>query len=450
MPSVICQGWHDLRRAFFSREGRISQKDIMFKFIHAADIHLDSPLRGLPTYEGAPVEEIREATRRALQNLVHVALDEEVDFLLIAGDVYDGDWKDHNTGLYFAKQMARLKGANVPVFLIAGNHDAQSVMTKRLQLPDNVHVFPTKKADTVHLESLGVAIHGQGFATKAVTKDLTASYPAAVPDAYNIGLLHTSLTGYEGHDSYAPCTIPGLVHLEYDYWALGHIHQQECLRDHAPAIWYSGNIQGRHIRETGPKGCLVVEVDDRDEHQVRFEPLDVVRWVELSIDVAECGDLSACVDVFTAKLAAALEQADDRMLAVRVVYTGTSAAHESLLAHTVQLHNEIRNVANIHGGDQVYIEKVKVRTRPQQERAVGGDDTGPLGMLDAVVGDLSQDADAEARLAALLDPLRVKLPAEITGPDFDLTLADPAVLKALLDDSTPIIRSLWHDEEAGP
>ncbi len=422
----------------------------MFKFIHAADIHLDSPLRGLPTYEGAPVDEIREATRRALQNLVHVALDEEVDFLLIAGDVYDGDWKDHNTGLYFTKQMARLKAANIPVFLIAGNHDAQSVMTKRLQLPDNVHVFPTKKADTVHLESLGVAIHGQGFATKAVTKDLTASYPAALPEAYNIGLLHTSLTGYEGHDTYAPCTIPGLVHLDYDYWALGHIHQQECLRDHAPAIWYSGNIQGRHIRETGPKGCLVVEVDDREDHQVRFEALDVVRWLELTVSVDECPDLATCVERFATGLATAMEGAEDRTLAVRVVYTGATAAHERLLADTVQLHNEIRNMANIHGGDQVYIEKVKVRTRPEQDRTARSDDSGPLAMLDTVVGDLSQDAEAEARLAALLDPLRMKLPAEISGPDFDLSLADPEVLKSLLDDSTPIIRSLWQDEESGP
>ncbi len=421
----------------------------MFKFIHAADIHLDSPLRGLPTYEGAPVEEIREATRRALQNLVHVALDEEIDFLLIAGDVYDGDWKDHNTGLYFAKQMARLKVADIPVFLIAGNHDAQSVMTKRLQLPDNVHVFPTKKADTVHLESLGVAIHGQGFATKAVTKDLTTAYPAALPEAYNIGLLHTSLTGYEGHDTYAPCTIAGLAHLDYDYWALGHIHQQECLREHAPAIWYSGNIQGRHIRETGPKGCLVVEVDDREEHQVRFEALDVVRWVELTIPVDDCPDLAACVDEFSARLTAMLEEADDRMLAVRVVYTGATEAHERLLADTVQLHNEIRNAANIHGSDQVYIEKVKVRTCPQQTRSSRNEESGPLGMLEEVVEDLSQDGEAEARLAALLDPLRMKLPAEISGPDVDLSLADPGVLKALLDESNPIIRSRWHDEESG-
>lgn len=421
----------------------------MFKFIHAADIHLDSPLRGLPTYEGAPVEEIREATRRALQNLVHVALDEEVDFLLIAGDVYDGDWKDHNTGLYFAKQMARLKAADIPVFLIAGNHDAQSVMTKRLQLPDNVHAFPTKKADTVHLESLGVAIHGQGFATKAVTKDLTAAYPAAIPDAYNIGLLHTSLTGYEGHDTYAPCTIPGLVHLEYDYWASGHIHQQECLREHAPAIWYSGNIQGRHIRETGPKGCLIIEVDDREDHQVRFEALDVVRWMELTIAVDDCSDVATCVDCVTAPLTTAMEQAEDRTLAVRVVFTGASAAHERLLADTVQLQNEIRNLANIHGGDQVYIEKVKVRTRPLQTRSSPNEESGPLGMLEEVVEELSHDADAEARLAALLDPLRMKLPVEISGPDADLSLADPEVLKALLDESNPIIRSRWHDEESG-
>src|SRR5437588_9305873 len=122
--------------------GPQSRGEAMFKFLHAADIHLDSPLRGLERYEGAPVEQIRQATRRALQNLVQLALEERVHFVLIAGDLYDGDWKDYNTGLYFLTQMARLRAADIPVYLIAGNHDAANRMTRALRLPDNVTMLP--------------------------------------------------------------------------------------------------------------------------------------------------------------------------------------------------------------------------------------------------------------------------------------------------------------------
>src|SRR5829696_667564 len=136
----------------------------MLKFLHAADVHLDSPLRGLERYDGAPVEEIRGAARRAFENLVDLALAEEVAFLLLAGDLYDGDWKDYNTGLFFAAQMRRLEEAGTPVFVISGNHDAASQITRVLRPPDNVKVFSTRKPETVELKGLEVALHGQGFA----------------------------------------------------------------------------------------------------------------------------------------------------------------------------------------------------------------------------------------------------------------------------------------------
>jgi DNA repair exonuclease SbcCD nuclease subunit len=196
----------------------------MPKFLHAADIHLDSPLRGLQRYEGAPVEEIRQASRRALENLVQLALDQSVAFVLIAGDLYDGDWKDHRTGLYFVSQMVRLREAGIPVIAIAGNHDAANKMTRTLPLPENVHLLDHKKPETFLLEQPGVAIHGQSFATPSVLEDLSAAYPPAVGGMLNIGLLHTCATGREGHQPYAPCTIPGLISKHYDYWALGHAH----------------------------------------------------------------------------------------------------------------------------------------------------------------------------------------------------------------------------------
>jgi DNA repair exonuclease SbcCD nuclease subunit len=216
----------------------------VFKFIHAADIHLDSPLKGLEVYEGAPVEEIRNATRRALVGMIELAIDEAVDFVIIAGDVYDGDWHDYNTGLFFVKQATRLLEAGIPLYLIAGNHDAVNRMTRSLKLPENVKRFDHDCPETVALDNLGVAIHGQSFAEAAMFDDLSCVYPKALAGMFNIGVLHTSATGYDGHDRYAPCTIGGLCTKNYDYWALGHIHKREMLSSDPP-IGFCGNLQGR-------------------------------------------------------------------------------------------------------------------------------------------------------------------------------------------------------------
>src|SRR5437588_11796710 len=141
----------------------LSRSDPMFKFLHAAAIHLDSPQRGLDRYEGAPVAECRGATRRALENLVDLAIREKVAFVLIVGDLYDGDWPDYNTGLFFGKVMSRLRDCGIPVYMIRGNHDAANRMTKDLRLLDNMRVLSTEQAETIVLEDCGVAVHGRSF-----------------------------------------------------------------------------------------------------------------------------------------------------------------------------------------------------------------------------------------------------------------------------------------------
>ena len=185
------------------------------KLVHAADLHLDSPLRGLERYEGAPVERVRGATRRALENLVEFCIEEGAELLLLAGDLYDGNWKDYSTGLFFAKQMSRLREAGIRVALIRGNHDAASQITKHLRLPENVLEFSQRKPETHVFEDLGIAVHGQSFATRDVTEDLATRYPQAVPSLLNVGLLHTC-AGREGHDPYAPCSVETLISKGYD------------------------------------------------------------------------------------------------------------------------------------------------------------------------------------------------------------------------------------------
>jgi len=336
----------------------------MFRFIHAADPHLDSPLQGLESHEGAPVALLRGATRRAMENLVQLAIDEQIDFLVIAGDVYDGDWKDYNTGLFFRGQMARLASKGIPVYLIAGNHDAASVISKKLGLPANVHVFSTRAAESKEVAEIPAVIHGRGFPNRAVPENLAKDYPPAVPGKFNLGLLHTSLTGKPGHDTYAPCSEADLREKGYGYWALGHIHQPEVIsRD--PWIVFAGNCQGRHARETGARGCRLVTVNDSlSVESAEWRPLDVVRWQELNVDVAGVSDESEVLRRVGEAMTKAVTEADQRLVAARITLTGATSLHGSLIRESQRWRAELLGRAQDQGPEALWIEEIRIATAP--------------------------------------------------------------------------------------
>ncbi|MCK7578287.1 MAG: DNA repair exonuclease [Chromatiales bacterium] len=383
------------------------------KFIHAADIHLDSPLRGLERYEGAPVEALRGATRRALEHLVDLALDEAVAGVLLAGDLYDGDWKDYNTGLFFARQMERLRAADIPVFAVAGNHDAASRITRLLRLPENVHLFATRAPETRVREDLGFAVHGQGFATRAVSDDLTRAYPRPCSGLFNIGLLHTSLDGRPGHETYAPCSRDGLRALGYDYWALGHVHRHEIV-DESPWIVFPGNLQGRHARETGAKGCCLFEVEDGRVRRVEQRPLDVARWFDHRVDLSEAATLEEVYARTEQRLSTALDAADGRLAAVRLRFAGVCAVHPRLRAAQDQVINECRALANAIGGEAMWVEKVLIETRREPSAAERPVRDEAFDSLLRVIRDLELDAEP---LSAEFADLAAKLPPEIRSGD---------------------------------
>ncbi|WP_406297507.1 DNA repair exonuclease [Embleya sp. NBC_00888] len=356
------------------------------KLLHAADLHIDSPLRGLSGYEGAPAAEIRGAARRAVVNLVDLALAEAVDAVLLAGDIYDGDWKDYHTGLFFTVQMRRLAEADIPVLLVAGNHDADSRITRELRLPANVHRFSTARPETVAFEDLGLAVHGQGFAVRDVTENLAVSYPAPRGGMFNVGLLHTALTGAEGHANYAPCSVGDLLSRGYDYWALGHVHAREVVHAAEPWIVFPGNVQGRHARETGPKGATLITVDgDRGRAEVEHRDLDVVRWARLDVDATEATGIEDVLDLVRRRMAEERAAAGDRLLAARVRVVGASDAHEALWRDERRFVFEARALAAEFSG--VWLEKVRLETRHAE---LG--DTGVE--LPALVEDLARTAKA--------------------------------------------------------
>lgn len=341
----------------------------MIRFIHAADAHIDSPLKGLEAHEGAPVHVLRGATRRAFENLIQLAIDENIDFLVIAGDLYDGDWKDYSTGLFFRGQLARLRDKRIPVYLIAGNHDAASVISRKLSLPENVHVFSTRTTESVEVAGHPVVIHGRGFPNRAVPENLVLDYPPAVPFKLNIGLLHTSLTGRAGHDTYAPCSEADLRQKGYGYWALGHIHQPEVISQD-PWIVFAGNCQGRDARETGPRGCRLVTVNASLEvENVEWYDLDVVRWQVVEVDLTGITEESDALSQVRKSLADVIKKAEGRLVAARVVFTGATPLHGSLHRETHRWRAEVLGRAQDQGEEAIWIEQIKVSTSPLYDLA---------------------------------------------------------------------------------
>lgn len=405
----------------------------MFTFIHAADIHLDSPLRGIEYHEDAPLEQIRGAARRALENLVLLAVEEQVAFVLIAGDLYDGDWRDFNTGIYFNRMMAKLKESGIRVFVVSGNHDAASSLTKNLRPPDNVTFFSSRKPETIIIPEIDVAIHGQSFANRAVLEDLSSAYPLAVPGHLNIGLLHSSLSGREGHEPYAPCSVDGLKSKGYDYWALGHVHLREIVSEE-PWIVFPGNIQGRHIKEQGAKGCTLVSVEEGNITKVEHRDLDVLRWHTCQVGLTECRSGDDLYQQVQSAFDRILKECDGLPAMVRLELTGTTPLHQQLQKETVWWENEFRGIAVNLGGVSLWLEKIRIRTREEMDlEALLADDNPVSGMLRMLIG-LEVSSDSISALDPEIESFLAKLPAEIRGGEEPFDPAQPEQWREICSD----------------
>ncbi|MBP7866336.1 MAG: DNA repair exonuclease [Acidobacteria bacterium] len=413
-----------------------------FKFLHGADIHLDSPLRGLERYEGAPADRIRGATRRALENLVDLALEEGVAFVLVAGDVFDGDWRDYNTGLFYAAQVGRLAARSIPVLQVKGNHDAESRVSHRLRTP-SVHTFPAGKPDTVRFEDLQAAVHGRSFAERVETANLAASYPPPVAGWFNIGVLHTSAEGVAGHDTAAPCSVRGLAGHGYDYWALGHIHQRTVLsRD--PWIVFPGNLQGRHARETqdGGKGCTLVSVEDGRVTGVEHRALDTVRWARCTVDATAAASATEAVDAALASLKALLRGmlpaapgTEAPLVAARVVLQGPTDAHRALLSDPARWAAELRSRVLSEGLEEIWVEKVLFETTSPS--GGGGPEASPLPLadLESFLDRAGGDAAFLEELLSVNDlvKLREVLPHELKTGEDPLDLSGPDLVTGRME-----------------
>jgi exonuclease SbcD len=377
------------------------------RFVHAADLHLDSPLLGLTRKSADYAARVDDASRQAFDNLIALAIDEACGLLVIAGDVFDGQWRDYRTGQFFVDRMRKLREAGIRVVMIAGNHDAENRFASRLELSDNVTVLSSKRSETVRLEELGIAVHGRSFPQRDVTDNIALDYPAPIAGLFNIGLLHTACTGREGHASYAPCTVEQLINHGYQYWALGHVHAREVLSN-APHIVFPGNLQGRSVRETGGKGATLVSVEAGLVSAIEHRSLDVVRWAIETIDVSTVHDRQDLLPIIRARIDAAYGAADGRALAIRLRLLGATELHADLLTEAAELREDIETLLASVAPD-IWLERLEVRTAsPVLTSAV---DPTIAGNLRETIEELAADSWLVQRLAARLAEIRTKLPA---------------------------------------
>ena len=280
-----------------------------FRFVHAADIHLDSPLRSLAFRDPSLADLIGVATRRAFVAAIDVCVQERVDALLLSGDLYDGDQTSMKTARFLAEQLRRLHEAGIRTYIIRGNHDALSRITQELTFADTVTLFGGRAS--LHLVesgpgALAVAIHGISFAKPHAPDSLLPSYRAPVEGAFNIGLMHTSLGGSPGHDPYAPVALSDLQRSGFRYWALGHVHARAAVPGEATVVM-PGMPQGRDIGESGPKSVTLATVGDDGTIRIEERRTSVAQFERVAVDVGGAEDWRD----MAAALAAALGEARD-------------------------------------------------------------------------------------------------------------------------------------------
>lgn len=359
-------------------------------------------------------------------------MEDAVDFVLIAGDIYDAGLNSYDTALYFHRQLNRLKEAGIKAFLIYGNHDALSKLDTTVKLPQNVHVFPAAQAETWQdAEEFGVAIHGQSYSTAAVTGNIATNYPAPTADLFNIGLLHTSLTGVSGHASYAPCTQADLVNKGYDYWALGHVHNRNVIGEN-PRIVFPGNTQARQRREAGEKTCELISFDDSGVTKAETRVTDALPWYELEVPLTAVENRTAVMEAVERELRAADQKAGDRTLIAGLTLTGATKAHSGLADDRAKLRAEVQAIAEEVAPDKIWLADIAVKTAPLLDLGALAQCQDPLGEVLRTAQDLIT-GDAAVDFAHLLAKLIGKIPQDLLYGEDALRL-DKDGLEALLPD----------------
>jgi DNA repair exonuclease SbcCD nuclease subunit len=356
-----------------------------FRFVHAADLHIDSRF---VAWSGAPDhvrQTLLESTHRAFRNLVDLCIQRQAAFLVVAGDVFDSADRGIRAQLRFRDGLADLARHGIQSFVAYGNHDPLDGWANSIAFPKEVRVFGPEPEWAVATAGDGpvAQVQGASYPTQEVRDNLAVRFaPPPDPALFSIGVLHCNLGGDPAHANYAPCTVADLEASGIDYWALGHIHKRQIVRPHGPAIVYAGNPQGRDIQEAGPRGCYVVTVDEARQATPEFVALDVVRWARIEVPIDDTGTLDELIVMVERKLAGLSESNDARSLVCQVTLTGRGPLHHELARgdSTDQLlaHFRDRFVAD---EQWVWLDALRDRTLPDIDIDRRAEERDFLGLL---------------------------------------------------------------------
>jgi exonuclease SbcD len=340
---------------------------IPFKFIHCADLHLDSPFEGIHDYSPDIAESLRNATFGSFGNIVDLAIREKVDFLIITGDIYDGADRNLRAQYRFNQILKRAVDSGIQCFLAHGNHDPLSGWESSLKMPDNVHRFDgnsVEKIVVIRNDEILANIYGISYQQKEIKSNLALQFPQkSDDDPFSIGVLHCNVGGISEHDNYAPCTLDDLIRCKMEYWALGHVHTRQKLRENDPCVIYPGNSQGRSIRETGERGCYLVKVDAYKNIEADFFPTDTIRWFVQEMNIDDLDNMDDLIDALLKRKDDLRSKSDGRNAVVRFYLNGRSNLNREIRDSEA----EIIRILREDEGDRrqfAWVESVLINTRP--------------------------------------------------------------------------------------
>ena len=400
-----------------------------FQFVHTADIHLNSPLRSLALREPELAGLIGGATRKAFVAIIDLCLSEQVDALLISGDLYDGEQTSMKTARFLADQLRRLHDAGIQAFIIRGNHDAESRITRELTLPESVKVF-SGRAEAIVLSrgAVDVAVHGVSFAQKHAPESLLPKFRPPHDGAVNLGLMHTSLGGSPSHNLYAPCMPAELHGHGFDYWALGHIHQRFEERGRATIVM-PGNPQGRDINEAGPKSATLATIGDNHAITLEERVTSIAEFQRVGVDLAGAEEWRGALKRIETALGAARVSAKSEHLVARLRLAGATPLAWRLRFDADRLAEDSRALGAAIG--KTWVDKVELACA--EPGAAGASPTSdPVAELRALMeGEVAESKAFRDELREMAEELRGHLPP---GSREDLFGHDAAEFAQILRD----------------
>jgi len=421
---------------------------VSFQFVHAADLHLDTPFVGIGQAASEALREtLRDASLDAWDALVDLVIERDAAFLVLAGDIYDGAVRGVRAQLRFLRGLERLAARQIPVFIIHGNHDpldGWSAIGDRW--PPGVTVFGGTDVDAVPVVRDGVqlaTVYGISYGTRDVAENLSLRYRRGTGPGVHVGLLHCNVGADAEHGSYSPCSLQDLLDRRLDYWALGHIHKRQTLSEGRTWVVYPGNTQGRSPKpsETGAKGAVVVDVAGGDVTGAAFVPLDRVRFGAVTIDVGGVTDLGTLRNELTARAEALRSEHEGRGLLLRATLTGRGPLYAALVRPGVidELLHALRDEAGL-GEPVLWWDKLSIDVRPDIDRAAVRRRDDFAAALLGLADELRSDADRLDHFTREVAEAPVKLKAGRAAPPLD-----PNDLAKLLQDAEDVVLDLIED-----